>query len=388
MTEDRQWFNVGAVKLPESERDVAASVFAAHPERFSDVLGADTSEDDGRFPVGAHTAYSALLTEREAEQFARASNARYVEPNQYHSNVLSVEPKIPRPRSMRYLQAEQEAYPTLTGTEVWIGDIDEGTTSLSRATKNITLRYKAFFLPNGEPTGEIWSSARAHGCWTSGTAVPVNGNVVDAFTIDDVGGATDASVANAITWCVTKGVGLINMSLTLGASSSIVSDALVAVGSSDVAIFCAAGNDSARLNRFPASTSGYLTYVHSVGSIDMSRNRRSDFSNWGPWVTGMAPGELVYSTGWDGSIVPVSGTSFSTPHVVNLAARIMSAGVSAKQAAAALKATTRDFGLGEEQGGGVYSMQAALRWLNKEPPIVITPGQAPVTPRTRGLPLW
>lgn len=387
MTEDRQWFNVGAVKLPEAERDVATSVFARHPERFSDVIGADTAEDDEQYPVGSHTAYSALLTEREAEQFARASNARYVEPNQYHSDVLAVEPRIPRPRSMRYLQAEQEAYPTLTGTEAWIGDIDEGTTGLSLAAKNITLRNKAFFLPNGEPLGEIWSTARAHGCWTSGTAVPVNGNVIDAFAIDDVGGTTDASIANAITWCITKGASLINMSLTF-TSSSIVTDALTAANSSDVAIFCAAGNDSLRANRFPASTSGFLNYVHSVGSIDMSRNRRSDFSNWGPWVTGVAPGELVYSTGWDGSVVPVNGTSFSTPHVVNLAARIMSAGVSAKQAAAALKATTRDFGLGEEQGGGVYSMQAALRWLNKEPPLVITPGAAPAVPRSRGLPLW
>lgn len=385
MSEDRQRYNVGVVKLPEAERDVARGVFAGHPERFSDVMGADTPEDHDRYPVGSHTAYTALLTEREAEQFSRASNLRYIEPDGYTANPRALSPYLPRPNAQRYLQGEVDAYPDLTGIGVRVAQIDEGTTGLARAEKNITLQSKAFFLPQAEPIGEIWSTALDHGCLVMGDAVPFGGTVIDAFVIDENGGTTDSSIASAITWVVDQQAQLVNMSLILSAESSVVNDALIAAQSSDVAFFIAAGNDGSRVARWPASASQYLPYVHSVMSIDMSVNQCSSFSNYGPWHTGTAPGELVYTTDWDGTNVRWSGTSAATPHALQLAARIMSTGVSAKQAAAALKATVRDVGLGEKQGGGLYSMQAALQWLGKEPPVVIT---RPGPPQNPGLPIW
>jgi hypothetical protein len=176
------------------------------------------------------------------------------------------------------------------------------------------------------------------------------------------------------------------MSIVLGTTPTIVNDAFVAASDHDIAFFCAAGNENLRNARFPASLNQTIPYIHSIMSYDMSTGGRSYFSNYGPWHTGMAPGDIVWTTNWDGAIVQWQGTSAATPHTVQLAARIMSAGVSAKQAAAALKATTRDIGLGaDNQGGGLYSMQAALQWLGKEPPVVIT---RPERPQNPGLPLW
>jgi hypothetical protein len=387
MTEDRQWFNVGAVKLPEAERDVARAVFTEAPERFYDIMGADTPEDHERYPIGSHTAYSAHLTEREAEQFSRASNLRYIEPNQRHYSVTcSTNAYLPRPDAQRYTQSEIDAYPTLTGINIPIADIDEGNTSLARAVKNVTLLSKAFFVDD-EPLGEIYSAAADHGCLTMGQAVPQDGWVIDAVAIDGNDTTTDAYMASAITWVLGQGAQLVNMSLTLGAYSTVVNDALVSANTQDVAFFIAAGNDGQRIQRWPSSANTYMPYVHAVMSVDMSLNQRSSFTNYGPWQTGMAPGELVYTTDWDGSISGFIGTSAATPHALQLAARIMTAGVSAKQAAAALKATVRDIGVTDGQGAPlcVYSMSAALQWLGKEPPVVIT---RPGRPQNPGLPLW
>jgi hypothetical protein len=386
MTEHRRWFNVGVVKLPEAERDVARSVFAEHPERFRDVMGADTPEDHDRWPVGTHTAYSAHLTEREVEQFSRASNCRYVEPDGYTASPRALSPLLPRPNAQRYMQGEVAAYPSLTGTECIVAQIDEGTTAAARAEKSVNLVNRAIFMTDAEPTGEIWSPALNHGCLVMGNAVPFGGYLVDAFVIDANGGVQDSWVASAVTWVCTQGAQLVNMSLVLGSTASVVNDAMVAASNQDVVFFCAAGNENLRNARFPASANQYLTYVHSILSIDMSTDQKSSFSNYGPWHTGTAPGELVYTTDWNGIIGPWAGTSASTPHVLQLAARIMSTGVSARQAAAALKATVRDVGLGDGQGGGLYSMQAALRWLGKEPAVVITRQANPQ--RGAALPLW
>lgn len=388
MSEDRQWFNVGAVKLPEAHRDVAASVFGQHPGRFRDVIGADTPEDDERFPVGSHTAYSAYLTEREAERFSRASNCRHIAPDQRHDNVTGYSPYLPRPNAQRYLQGEVDVYPTLTGVGVPIGVIDEGTTYAARVEKNINLGNRAMFLLGGQPSGEIFPTY-VHGCLCMGNAVPANGTLIDAFTIGN-DSTYDSDVAAAITWVVGQGARLVNMSFTLNGYSEIINDAFVTAQSSDVVFYVAAGNNGQRIQRWPASANTYINYVYSIMSIDMSLGQASSFTNYGPWHTGTAPGELVYTTDYDGTVVQWAGTSAATPHTLQLAARIMSANVSARQAAAALAQTTRDLGLGEDQGGhpvgGLFSMQAALRWLNKEPAVAITRQVNPQ--RDAALPLW
>lgn len=382
MTEDRQWYNVGAVKRPAAERDIAASVFADHPERFSDVIGADTGDHDDEFPIGSHTTYSALLTEEEADRFTSARNLRYIEPDRVTPNALEAGygANMPSIQMQRYIDSEVAAYPTLTGTEYKVAIIDEGNNPAARAVRNVTLTDKAFFT-NGQPTDELWSTGRDHGCCTMGLAVPYGGSVVDAFSINEDGSAVDSGIANAITWSITRGARVINMSLTLNGAASVVYDALVAANAADVAIFCAAGNDGQNIARFPGSTSQTMSYVHSVMSIDISMNQKSSFSNWGTFDTGIAPGEMVTTVGGLGQLTATfNGTSAATPIVANLCARIMSSGVNARQASAALKATTRDIGLGAKQGGGLYSMQAALRWLDKEPPIVITRVTRPQNP--------
>jgi hypothetical protein len=86
-------------------------------------------------------------------------------------------------------------------------------------------------------------------------------------------------------------------------------------------LFGSAGNDGARMQRWPACNPG----VENVAASTMA-DKKASWSNWGPWVDVTAPGEGIYSTlsRVAGSYGPMDGTSMSCPLAAGVACWIKS----------------------------------------------------------------
>ena len=82
-----------------------------------------------------------------------------------------------------------------------------------------------------------------------------------------------------------------------------------------ITVVVAAGNegDDARLY-----TPAHCREAISVGAVDM-RNGLSSYSNRGPAVNLLAPGDSILTTYLDGKLAQISGTSFAAPHVTGAA---------------------------------------------------------------------
>ncbi|WP_428564111.1 MAG: S8 family peptidase [Solidesulfovibrio sp. DCME] len=127
-------------------------------------------------------------------------------------------------------------------------------------------------------------------------------------------------IAEAIDWCVEKGVDIINISLALYDGSDALEEAVERAVEANVAIVAAAGNEGNYQDFicYPAKYRGVLC----VGSVD--RNRKlSPTSSVGNRLDLLAPGEEIYSTFPLGIYAKLSGTSMACPFVTGIAALVL-----------------------------------------------------------------
>ena len=154
-------------------------------------------------------------------------------------------------------------------------------------------------------------------------------------------------------------VRVISASLGGGGYSAAFNAAAVAAAEAGIVFVAAAGNNGSSIPSYPA---GYPSTV-SVGAANNSASP-AGFSNYGSWVSVVAPGVDVFSTfpTARGSYGRLSGTSMATPHVAGLAALILSArpALSARQVKQVLMDTaTRTLGLrGRTASGYVHAFRA------------------------------
>ncbi len=133
-------------------------------------------------------------------------------------------------------------------------------------------------------------------------------------------------IANGIIWAADHNADVINLSLGSSRQSKVITDAVNYALSKNVVILAATGNDSRRTQSYPAATPGVI----AVGSTDSGDNR-SSFSNYGPWVSVVAPGSAILSTfPLNDNLIgqkeygSISGTSMATPFATGLAGLIRS----------------------------------------------------------------
>jgi len=98
----------------------------------------------------------------------------------------------------------------------------------------------------------------------------------------------------------------------------------------DVMLIAASGNDYYRMQAYPAAYAGVMAVGASTGS-----DKRASFSNYGPYLSVVAPGEKIVSTiglatSYDATDSPDKnkyvvwdGTSMAAPHVTGLAAYML-----------------------------------------------------------------
>ncbi len=137
---------------------------------------------------------------------------------------------------------------------------------------------------------------------------------------------TVSSVSDAVNYAVANGADFVNLSLSIAVDKSTCQSyttlrtAVEQATASGVLVVAASGNNSSISQvSCPASLDDAVA-VGATNDFDM----RAWFSNSGPELDVVAPGEEIYSTEMGGTYDYDSGTSFSTPFVTGLFALLKS----------------------------------------------------------------
>lgn len=174
---------------------------------------------------------------------------------------------------------------------------------------------------------------------------------VKALDAEGAGNAFD--VAIGIVWAVDHGAQVINMSLGGPQSDPTLERAVRYAFSRNVPVIVAAGNETTSELRYPAAIAGVI----SVGAVDNNRQLAS-FSNFGSWVTLVAPGVQILSTmptksvfmteneGYNTRYDFMDGTSMAAPIVAGLVGLMRSRhpNLTPAQIKSRLEGTTIDLG--------------------------------------------
>ncbi len=286
-----------------------------------------------------------------AESIANQPGVVYAEP-------VPVYKTLSTPNDPKYIGGEQsyldlinapQAWSITTGSEeVTIAIIDSGTD-----IDHIDLADNTWVNPDEEEDGEDNSGSgkaddihgwdfyednndprpgsSVHGTHVAGIAAAVTDNEEGVASLghsvsymplkvgDGDGSINGEAAYNAMLYAAEQGVEVINNSwggTAFSQTAALVVSEVYEMGS---VIVAAAGNDGDEQIFYPA---GYPE-VTAVGSVNEDE-QKSGFSNFGPFVGVMAPGEKIYSTENDDEYGPSSGTSMAAPVVSALAGLIAS----------------------------------------------------------------
>jgi hypothetical protein len=267
---------------------------------------------------------------------------------------------IPSDRTMTYMRANFPRISELHGRDVNVAVLDQGTTAAVRNYMGYTLVHRTIL--GDLPTGEKFPG-QDHGCLVAPNAVPHGGRLLDALITRSDGKSTDTLFAAGVRWAAQNGAKLINYSFAGYQASPVYTDVLNYLGQFDCVLFIGAGNDSLNQLAYPSYHSQtHPSYVASCIAFDEVSDTKASFSNYSSAATGVGPGVLVSSLSPTASMVTWSGTSASTPHMLQMCARLQTGGrVTSRQAFATLNAFRRNTGQGADlQGGGAYSLNDAL----------------------------
>ena len=185
--------------------------------------------------------------------------------------------------------------------------------------------------------------------------------------------ATTATVANALETSVAVGASVINMSFCLldrvntndcaTSTDPVIEAALERAHQAGAVLVGAAGNDGLTQVSYPSSSRWVLAVGSSGIPADPQALVRSEFSNYGPRLDLVAPGQSILTLR-AGNVLTASGTSFSSPTVAGVAALLRSNGLESPDVITArLIETTQDIGAADrddQTGNGLVRADRAL----------------------------
>ena len=168
-------------------------------------------------------------------------------------------------------------------------------------------------------------------------------------------------VANAIIYALDNGANVVNMSFGDVALSSFLKDIIYFAYQQGMVMIASAGNSGTDEVHYPSG----LAETISIGATNQDDNIAS-FSNYGPTIDCVAPGNDLISTAIDGKYNYVSGTSFSAPIVSAIAGLILSVnpGYGPERIRNILKTSSEDIlysGWDNYSGAGRVSASNAVR---------------------------
>jgi subtilisin family serine protease len=236
---------------------------------------------------------------------------------------------------------------------------------------------------NNNPDDNNYS--RSHGTHVAGIAGATGNNGVGVTGVtwgatlmpvkvaDYNGDSTVSAAASGIDYAVNNGADVINMSLASQFSIApcsgftTIQEAMQRALAKGVPVVFAAGNQSRGTVSCPAAFDEAI----AVGATTDS-DQRASFSNFGPTLDVVAPGDSIYSTGIGGYLYK-NGTSMAAPHVAGLLGLMRSCSPNLSVAAAryVLETTADDLGSGgrdDVYGYGRINAYRALAMLSQWQP--------------------
>lgn len=189
---------------------------------------------------------------------------------------------------------------------------------------------------DNDPMDEPGGNASGHGTYVTGiaSAATNNGSCVAAIGFhcrimclragNTQGNLEEDDIAAALLYGAANGASVINMSFGDVVASPLLREAVMLADEAGVVLAASAGNQGTIPQRIHYP-SGYAEVI-SVGATDRY-DRRANFSNYGPMVDVMAPGDQILSTilgGGCGEWTYPSGTSYASPMVCGVAGLIRS----------------------------------------------------------------
>lgn len=250
------------------------------------------------------------------QNMSRSTMVEYSHPNRVYRNMFTVnDPRSSEQNGLAVIGAAKAWDITMGDPKVTIAVIDSGA-DLTHPDLQANLVPGYNVLNQGQPPQDD----NGHGTHASGIAAAVGDNRIGVTgacprcklmpikALDSTGAGTGFDVGVAVVWAVDNGASIINMSLGGNESDPTLERAVKYALARNVAVVVAAGNDNTDTPMYPAALPGVI----SVGSVTTSRER-SSFSNYGSWVSVMAPGSSILSTMPMGPVFMTTG--IDNPHL-------------------------------------------------------------------------
>jgi len=289
--------------------------------------------------------------EKAVSYYVKQKGVKNVSPSYvYHSFGTEADPKKQDMYHLSLLQIDK-ALELAGNNDVKVAVIDSGVDFKHPDLKSQVLPpYNAAapvntYSPSGHGThvAGIIGAAKDNGI--GGHGINPNAKILPIDVFNGEEDAYDFVIAQGILYAIEQGADVINMSLGLPVDSTLLKEAVQKAIDKGITIVAAAGNESTDNYSFPASYEGVI----GVGSTN-NRNELSYYSNYGPSVDVVAPGEDVYSTFYDeekgSSFKEESGTSMASPVVAGIASLLKSKYPNLKphEIEAILEMTAKDLG--------------------------------------------
>ncbi|MDQ0215917.1 subtilisin family serine protease [Oikeobacillus pervagus] len=260
--------------------------------------------------------------------YLKQKDIRGITPSVQYKQLGGADPKKADMYHLQLLQIEK-ALQLAGNKEVKVAVIDGGMDSKHPDLKSQILPPYNAAAPANAPVPDlhgthvagIIGSAAGNGVGGHGIHPKAKILPIDVFNGEE--GASDYVIAEGVLKAIEQKADVINMSLGGYMNSPVLEEAVKKAIETGITVVAAAGNESTDAYSTPASYEGVI----SVGSVNQDK-LLSDYSNYGPSVDIVAPGEDVYSTAFDlrkgSTYMKLSGTSMASPVVAGVAALLKS----------------------------------------------------------------
>jgi len=282
------------------------------------------------------------------DKLSASGFCRYVEPNwKVKADFVPNDPSWPVQWGPQKIQADFAWNTTVGNRSVLVAVIDTGINYMHSdlAANYVPLGYD-WVNNDTDPMDD-----HGHGTHCAGIIAAAINNlqgiaglaqvrIMAEKGLDFEGSGYDDDLAQAIVHAVDQGARILSNSWGSDGSSQLIEDAIHYACSRGVLVVAAAGNTGTSRPHYPAAYDD----VVAVTATDFEDHFAS-FTSFGDWVELAAPGVNIYST-YSSGYRSMSGTSMACPHVVGVAALILSQhpNMTETQLRTALRFATDDLG--------------------------------------------